>query len=89
MAGTQYVTRTVTQLEYRRQADATGTEFEMIEAQFTTKGPQSWRKWETCPISGWSFPESEMRRVGGALYCTRFKHYLDKIMEEQGIAIRV
>ncbi len=89
MAGTQYITRTITQLEYRRQEDVTGTEFEMVEAQFTAQGPQRFQIWEVCPICNFSYPRMKMRKVGETYYCTRFKHYLDKIMEQRGVAVQI
>ena len=86
--GAQYITRTITQLYNRKAENAAGVETDMIEAQYTARGPQSWRIWEVCPICNFSYPRMKMRKVGETYYCTRFKHYLDKLMEQRGVAER-
>ena len=79
----QYVNRTVTYDEYRRVNPSSGSTT-MIEAQFATRGKQSFSKWEVCPICGFSYKQSEMIKVGGAFYCTRFNHYIDAKRESAG-----
>jgi hypothetical protein len=49
----------------------------MVQAEFTAKGRHSWRKWYVCTICGFSFPEDQVVLIGGAPYCTKYKHYED------------
>lgn len=49
----------------------------MVEVNFTSKGRHSWRRWYQCSICGFSFPEDQVVLVGGAAYCTKYKHFLD------------
>jgi hypothetical protein len=72
----QYVNRTVTYEAYRR-CNPSGGSTTMIEAQFTPRGKQSWRRWYNCQICGLTFPEDEVRVIGEAAYCIKFKHYLE------------
>jgi len=72
----QYIERTVDYDAYRR-VNPTGGSTTMIEAQFTPRGKQSWRRWYNCNICGLTYPEDEVRLIGGAAYCVKFKHYLE------------
>jgi hypothetical protein len=74
----QYIERTVDYEAYRR-VNPTAGSTTMIEAQFTPRGRQSWRRWYNCRICGLTFPEDEVRIVNGAPYCIKFKHYLEAI----------
>jgi hypothetical protein len=49
----------------------------MLQAEFTTKGRHSFRKWYQCTVCTFSYPEDEIVFVNGAPYCTRYKHYID------------
>jgi len=50
----------------------------MIQANYTSKGPASFRKWYNCQICGLSYPEDEVELDdSGAAYCYRFDHYLE------------
>lgn len=47
----------------------------MVQANFATKGPHSFRRWYNCQICGLSYPEDEVVLYGGVAYCIKFKHY--------------
>jgi len=72
----QWVTRTVTPVLHGRSV-VDDTPVEMLEAQFTSKGPQSWRKWDVCVMCNFSYPEEELIYIGGRPYCIKFEHYKD------------
>jgi hypothetical protein len=50
----------------------------MVEAQFSpTKKGFSWMRWYKCKICDLTYREDEVVFIGGAPYCTKYKHYLD------------
>jgi hypothetical protein len=49
----------------------------MVQANFTSHGRFAFQKWQLCVKCGWGYPESQMRKIKGAWYCTKKKHYLD------------
>jgi len=49
----------------------------MFEAQRATRGPYSFRKWYTCRICGFDFPEDQVVLRGGAAYCIPYNHYYE------------
>ena len=72
----QHITRTITYIADGRANPEAGSTT-MLEAQFATRGKQSFTKWDICKICGFSFPVSQMRFVNNAPYCIKYKHYLD------------
>ena len=72
----QHITRTITYVAHGRANPTSGTTT-MKEAQFATKGKQSFSKWDICRICGFSFPRAQIRYVNNAPYCIKYKHYLD------------
>ena len=49
----------------------------ILEAQYTSYGPASGRKWFTCQICGLDYPEDEVSMQGGAAFCHENGCYKD------------
>jgi len=41
----------------------------VYESDVMTKGRATFRRWRTCPICAFDFPEDQMTRQGGKWYC--------------------
>ena len=54
---------------------------EMYEAQYATRGPAKFKKWYTCVVCAFDYPEDKVVLKGGAAFCTPRKHHL--IMDKQ------
>ena len=65
----QFITRTIT--------DVDGNDHEMLEVQYTTRGPARGRRWYTCHICALDFPEDQVILSGGVAYCLPYKCYED------------
>lgn len=72
----QYVNRTVTYEEYGRVNPSSGSTT-MIEAQFATKGKQSFKKWDICMVCGFAYPKDQLVYIKGAPYCIPQRDYED------------
>lgn len=50
----------------------------MLQCNYATKGPKSFRRHYNCQICGFTYPEDEViLDDSGAAYCLRFNHYLE------------
>lgn len=49
----------------------------MLEAQYGTRGPFSWRKWYVCRICANDYPEDQVVLRHGVAYCIPGRDYLD------------
>lgn len=52
------------------QQDKDGNDYTVYEAESGTRGTANGKKWYTCHLCSFDFPEDEVKIIGGAAYCT-------------------